>query len=453
MQKRIDKRIQPGLECSKVAFVPADKDSGVDRLATQPESATTGTDPTHAEWAGEVRYVARQPILDLHGRVHGYALLFRDGTDAVFRGDGAVAARTILDDTVLFGLERYTNGLTAFINCSAETLTERLVQVLPPGKTALLIPGSAQPTPRLLEACCELKASGFRLALDDFAWNPNIQPLLEIAEYVCVDFSLLDVAGREKLGPLLKQFSAAKVARKVETQKDFEQACAAGFTLFQGNFFCHPVLLKDRKVPTNRFFHFELLRHLNRDPFDLRKVADLVERDTSLTYRLLRLVNSPFCALRQEVRSIESALIIVGEATFRRVATLAILSELNNGRPSEILQTALVRARFCALSAGLCGSDPAEQYLLGMLSLLPAMLGLPMEALTPSLPLRSQIRDALEGTANPERNLLAWFELHERGDWAACDPIAEASHLTREQLAGCYADSIDWAKTTLSSAA
>jgi len=113
---------------------------------------TTRSEAAPADWAGEVRYVARQPILDTHGRVHGYGLLFRDGTDSVFRGDGAVATRTILDNTVLFGLERYTNGLPAFINCSAETLTERLVQVLPASMTVLIIPASAQPTPRLVQA-------------------------------------------------------------------------------------------------------------------------------------------------------------------------------------------------------------------------------------------------------------------------------------------------------------
>ena len=254
---------------------------------------------------------------------------------------------------------------------------------------------------------------------------------------------------RRNLRQRLSGISVLKVARKVEVQADCEQARAAGFNFFQGDYLCQPVLLKDRKVPTNRFLNFELLRHLNRDPVDLRKVSELVQRDPSLTYRLLRLVNSPFCAVRQEVRSIESALLIIGEATFRRVATLAILSELNTGQPPEILQMALLRARFCALAAASCTLDPAEQYLLGLLSLLPAMLGLPMEALTPSLPLRNEIREALEGTANGERGLLAWLERHERGDWAACDAIADANRLSARQLMRCYAEAIDWAGATV----
>lgn len=421
-------------------------------MANQPGSET-GTKTTAEEDTGEVRYVARQPIMDVHGRVHAYELLFRDGSDSVFRGDGAVASRTILDDTVLFGLDRYTNGLPAFISCSAETLTERLVMVLPPAKTALLIPAGAQPTPQLIDACQELKASGFRLALDDYAGNPKLQSLLECADYICVDFSSLGSESRQNIREQLSRLSVSKIARRVQTQADYEQAAAAGFTLFQGDYLRQPVLMKDRKVPNNRFLNFELLRYLNREPVDLHKVSELVQRDPSLTYRLLRLVNSPFCALRQEVRSIESALLIIGEAIFRRIATLAILSELNTGQPAEILQMALLRGRFCALAAERCPLDPAEQYLLGLLSLLPAMLGLPMEALTPSLPLRAEIREALEGAATPERSLLAWLESHERGDWPACDAIAQANYLRADQLICCYADAVVWARTTLLSAA
>jgi EAL and modified HD-GYP domain-containing signal transduction protein len=414
--------------------------------------SSNSTAPAHGDATGEMRYVARQAILDAQRRVHGYGLLFRDGSDAVFRGDGAIATRTILDDTVLFGLERYTNGLPAFINCSAETLTERLVKVLPPTRTALLIPAGAQPTPQLVEACAELKATGFRLALDDYAWDPKLEPLLRMADYICVDFSLLDSDARAKISGQFSGITVSKIAKRVQTLTDYEQAGAAGFTLFQGDYLCQPVLMKDRKVPTNRFLNFELLRHLNREPVDLKKVSELVHRDPSLTYRLLKLVNSPFCAVRQEVRSIDSALLIIGEATFRRVATLAILSELNSGQPAEILQMALLRARFCSLAASLCRLDSAEQYLLGLLSLLPAMLGLPMEALTPSLPLRGEIREALEGAATPERSLLAWFECHEHGDWTASDALARGNALSAEQLMACYTDAVVWAKATLQSA-
>ena len=120
-----------------------------------------------------------------------------------------------------------------------------------------------------------------------------------------------------------------------------------GFKLFQGYYFCRPLLMTNRKVPSNRLTQVEILLLLENETVDLERLTDLVKQDASLAYRLLRLVNSPMCAVRQEVQSIQSALLAVGEEMFRRMATLAITSELNANRPAEILRMAFVRGRFC----------------------------------------------------------------------------------------------------------
>jgi EAL and modified HD-GYP domain-containing signal transduction protein len=178
-----------------------------------------------------------------------------------------------------------------------------------------------------------------------------------------------------------------------------------------------------------------------------------LKRDPSLTYRLLRLVNSPMCAMRQEVRSIQAALLAVGEDAFRRMAMLAIASELNSGQPAEILRMAFVRGRFCELAAGICALDSTEQYLLGLLSLLPAMLRLPMAQLAPALPLREKIHQALLGEDNAERALLHWLECHEYGDWSTCDSVAHANGLDPEFLVACYAEAVLWAEAGVQSTA
>jgi EAL and modified HD-GYP domain-containing signal transduction protein len=374
-----------------------------------------------AEPVAGVRYVARQPILDLRGKVHGYELLFRDGPEAVFRGDGNVATRTMLDSTVLYGLGRLTAGLPAFVNCTEEALTRDLVHVMPSGMTVLEILEDIEPSRPVIEACRRLKAGGFRLALDDFLWRPGIEPLVEIADYIKIDFSMCDAAERRTLLNRLSRMTVALVAEKVETEEQVREARDEGF----------------------------MLRLMKNELLDLHELARLVERDTSLTYRLLRLMNSPACAMQQEVRSVRAALIAVGEETFRRMATLAIASELNAGKPAELLRMACVRARFCELAALFAGLDDTEQYLLGLLSLLPAMLRLPMRELAPSLPLRDEIRRALEGEKNTERSLLCWLEAHERGNWDMCDLIADRRDLRQEDLFQCYEEALGWAEAVL----
>ncbi len=406
---------------------------------------TMDMDTAQPELNGEARYVARQPILDLRGRVHGYDLLFRAAPEAVFRRDAELAAQTMLDNEVIFGLERLTNGLPAFIACTEQVLTDDSVLVLTPSLTVLGVPTSLEPSAKLIDACRALRLRGFRLALDDFSWRDERHPLLDQADYIRIDFRRFGEQEREQFarGSLN---SAVMVAQQVMTKEDQQQASAMDFTLFQGDYLCHPVLLKKRKVPASRLAHFEMVRELYHDPINIPKISELVRRDAALTYRLLRLVNSPIYGIYREIRSIEAAITVLGETTFRRVVSLAVLSELNTDQPAEILHIALARARFCELAARCFGQDAEEQYLLGMLSLLPAMLGVPMEEIVPMLPLRGQVCEALTGTLNPERQLLGWLEFHERGDWQSCDRIVAANNLNSSQLVHCYLEAASWAE-------
>jgi c-di-GMP-related signal transduction protein len=414
-----------------------------EQRSSQPLAASSQDCPI--ELVGSSRFVARQPILDRRGQVHGYELLYRKGNETAFSGDFELASRTVLDDTVLFGVERFTGGVLAFINCTSETVTEDLVRVLPSGMAVLELLESVEPSPDLITACVKLKSHGFKLALDDFVWAPKFAPLVELADYIKVDFLATPAAERRELLRRLKSKKAVLLAEKVETQEEYQQACLEGFTLFQGYYFCRPELVKNRKVPSNHLCHFEILRLLQTDPIDWDKLSRSVKRDESLTYRLLRLVNSVGYAVREEINSVRSALILLGEETFRRVATLAIATELNTGRPPEILKMAMVRARFCELAAVLCAFSSNEQYLLGMLSLLSAMLAVPMEELTPKLPLRKEIREALQGTANREGRMLEWLKGHECGDWSTCEAIVESSGLQQEKVNKCYSEAVLWA--------
>src|ERR1017187_2221044 len=222
------------------------------------------TDATPQAWVDDVRYVARQPILNLQGRVHGYELLFRNSPDAVAPGDRELATQTMLDNGVIFGLERFTNGLHAFVICTAEALTEKLVNVLAPAMTVLALPSSLEFTPALEEACLELKKQGFRIAIDDFNKKTKLHTIVKLADYVRVNFTRLNAEEREYLQQM-NFASNVLVAKRVDTQEDYREACAKGFTLFQGGLLlppcpaqeaqdsCQPALpLRDRQASASQ---------------------------------------------------------------------------------------------------------------------------------------------------------------------------------------------------------
>ena len=402
-----------------------------------------------AESEAVLRFMARQPILDTQSVVHGYELLFRDGPVPAYSGNRDFATRTMLDNTVIFGLDKLTAGLPAFVNCTSDSLIAQLVDVLPPDLTVLEIVETVEPTPELIAACIRLKAAGYRIALDEFHLEAEAPAAGGVGRLHQGGFCSYGRGGAAGVAQALKGTPAVLVAQKVETQEKYEQACAEGFKLFQGYYFCYPLPLKFRKIPANQSSHIQILRLLRQDPLDIHQLSELVKQDASLTHRFLQLVNSPLFAIRDTIRSIHSALVLVGDDAIRRIATLAITSEFNAKQPREILRMAIVRGRFCELAAPLCALDQQEQYLLGMLSLLPTMLRIPMADLVPALPLRDDIRNALLGAVSLESSLLRWVEVHERGEWVKCDAIAHTHGLDQLEMVVCYANAVIWADEVL----
>jgi c-di-GMP-related signal transduction protein len=415
-------------------------------------SEEEGLKPQQKDSAGQLLHcIARQPILDVAGHLHGYELLFRGDPHALaFQGDGIAATRSVLDNTLLFGLEHLSGGNPAFVNCTQEALENQLVAVLPPQQTVLEILETLKPTTELYEACRTLKSKGFTLALDDFLWHPEWDRFLDLVAYIKVDLSITTPDQRAEIIRRVGSRQIRLLAERVETPRDLQMATREGFTLFQGYYFSRPTLLQNHSVPANRLMQIEMLVALQEHPLNTAKVVALTKRDAALTYRLLRMVNSPLYGVSAEISSIRQALVLIGDEMFRRITTLAIASELRGHQSDELLRMAYSRGRFCETAAPLVHLAPAEQYLLGILSLLPAMLHLAMDRIVKTLPLRPQLRAALLGEPVPERALLDWLLAYESAQWDRCDALAKHAGWQTEAWPQLYADALQWAEASFS---
>jgi EAL and modified HD-GYP domain-containing signal transduction protein len=350
-------------------------------------------------------------------------------------------------------LKKLTGKMMAFVSCRWEDLSDQLAQKLPATLTVLEIPGNLAMPPELIAVCQQLKAEGFRFALDDFRGQAQFKSLLELAEFIKVDIERTSKDERRELFEQVRGKPIGTLAKNIDTQASYVRARDEGFELFEGYYFCEPVPVRNRRPPVNQILRIDILRALQQTPLEVHKISPLVKRDGPLTYQLLRLANSPLWAVRKEIDSIEQALMTVGDDAFRRIATTAIASEFNGNQPPELLCMAMVRGRFCEVAGAKRNLDPFIQYMLGLLSLLPAMQGQAMKDIAPTLPLGDEIRKALLGTKNPERVQLGWLEKCERGDWAGCDAAAEADSLNQQELAKIYVDAVAWAEAVLHSAA
>lgn len=391
------------------------------------------------------RFLARQPILDRERQVIGYELLFRSGWSNGFSGEPDDATRKMLDNVLVSGSDSLCSHTLAFVNCTRDSLINRLVTLLPTASTVLEILETVEPDKEVLSACYQLKSLGYRFALDDFVYTPGLKPFIELADYIKLDFRASDAAARSQIRASLTGTNAALVAEKVEDEAEFDTAVTEGFSYFQGYFFCRPTIVARHEISPNALNALRLLAALSRTPMNLGEIEQVVMADTSLCYRLLRMVNSPLYAIRKQVESIRRALIIVGENEFRKLAIVAMAGCMSKRHPHALLSLSLQRARFCELVAPLYGQNPTEQYLIGLLSLVDAILQLPMAVVADALPLRPMTRSALLGEQNAEALPLAVASRYETGKWG---PETSA---TNHELTQMYAESVRWAEDSLRS--
>jgi c-di-GMP phosphodiesterase len=397
------------------------------------------------------RFIARQPIFDARRNIFGYELLFRAGWENSFRGEVEDATRQILDNCLMLGIDFFAGKARAFINCTREALVGQQVLHLPPNRTVLEILETVEPDEDLLNACRALRSRGYVLALDDFLPRPEMRPLVEIADFVKVDFRITDTAIRREVHQMVRGTSAALLAEKVEDQDEFGRALEEGYEYFQGYFFCRPKIVANREIPPNWANYLSLLIELSKPTLNVPGIIRIVQSETSICYRLLRLANSAMAGVRNEVTSVRSAFMMVGEERFRTLVSLAVSSALGRDQPPALISLSLERARFCELVAPLTGQTSTEQYMMGMLSLVGAILQAPMELLLKSLPLRQEAKDALMGAVSPLSLPLRLVRSFETGEWEACAEAAQELGLSEELLTGIYMESIRWAAQALAS--
>jgi c-di-GMP-related signal transduction protein len=395
------------------------------------------------------RHLARQPILNTQRDLVGYELLFRDGWENHFTGERDAAVRKTLDNCVSIDIESLVGGGLAFVNCSREALLGRLMMLLPAATTVLEVLETVEPDDEVVKACAELRALGYRIALDDFVPRSEMRRLVEIADYIKVDFRASDVAERREIRRMVGDSKAAMLAEKVEDQEDFAIAIGEGFELFQGYFFCRPKLILGREIPPHRMNYMRLLVALARTPLNVDEVIDIIRLEPSLSYRVLRLANSPVWGIRSTVTSINEALMLVGEDRFRMLVSVVGSNMLGQGQPVALITLSLERARFCELVAPLIGENPTEQFILGLLSLLDAMTETPMEAIAKSLPLRPQAKEALMGVPNHTSLALRTIRSFESGVWSNCTLGSETLGIAEEMLTRMYVESVKWATESI----
>jgi EAL and modified HD-GYP domain-containing signal transduction protein len=396
-----------------------------------------------AKRPASTHFVGRQPILDRDFNLYGHELFFRPGTANEFSGDPETASKSVIDNS-LFLMPSESTHIT-FINCTRETLVSGVVTLLPPETTVLEILENIDADPEIMHCCRALRDSGYRFALDDFVVTETTLPFLEISEFIKIDFRATTTEDRQKIYSIASRAAITLIAEKVETEPDVELAWSEGCTLFQGYFFCKPIMISPRVIPQNELVYMRLLAELTREPANLREIESLTMSEPSICYRLLRLVNSVLYALPAPVESIRGAVMMIGDDEFRKLVTIALTNLAATSRSRAAIRVALERAKFCELLAPGLRESGSTLYLLGMLSLMDVVLNMPMRQVVDTLPVHPKIKSALLGGRNSLSVALDLVRAREAGGWLETTSIQEKIGLPGSIASKLYSNALQWA--------
>jgi EAL and modified HD-GYP domain-containing signal transduction protein len=363
--------------------------------------------------SNKLRFLGRQAILDKAMRLYGYELLFRSGTDNVFCGDFEDATNHIIDSCL--SMIACSSPKNLFINCTRDALVNMSVTLLPSRSVILEILETVTPDAELVRACRKLKQLGFRLALDDFTPQESKRELVDIADFIKVDFRASTPAVRREIYDMCRNKKAVFLAEKVETLAEVRTAQAEGNTFFQGYFHSRPEIISEAQIPANKYAYLQMFAALAKPVLDTREVEHLLLMEPSLCYRLLRLANSALYGLRYRISTIQAALIAVGDTAFRKLVTVVLAGRLYSSAPDQAVRQALERAHFCESLAPVLNESAEELYMLGMFSMMDRMLNVPMKQLLGLILLSPRTEEALLGSPAGLGRALELCKYYEHG--------------------------------------
>lgn len=393
--------------------------------------------------------LARQPIFDADLNLFAYELLFRstyENSSGVPMIDGDRATTEVINRTFLeLGLEKVLGNKRGFINLTRSFLTGERDLPFDNSQIVLEILEDIEIDDHILKSIIDLKNQGYVIALDDFIFKEELRPAVQAAEIIKIDLLALTEAELIEHVTILQKENVALLAEKVETEQQFELCKKLGFKYFQGYFFCKPTILNDKPLPDNKASALRILSELQKEDIDIDSIEMLISQDASLSYKLLRTLNSAAFGLPRKIESIRQGITMLGPKTIKSWVTIIAYSDAE-ASTSELLTTALVRAKMSELLAGSFDCIPDTAFLVGLFSPLDAILQKPMAELLDTIPLNDDVKNALLNGDGKLGNLLNFVIPYQQNE-----VMSIPNNVSIETLNNAYLEATEWTDEITSS--
>ena len=396
----------------------------------------------HLTPAGAI-YIGRQPIYDRDLNVVAYELLYRKSEQDNWADvtDGEHATTHVLNNAFMeIGFDALVGEYKAFINMPRGYIVSEQLLSLPPERVVLELLEDIAVDDEVVAAVQRLSQQGYIIALDDFVFHEKLVPLVQLADIIKIDLKALSSDSLVEHVKHLKKGDVRLLAEKVETQEEFDNCRQLGFDYFQGYFFSRPQIISSDKLPTNRLSILQLIARIYDPEVNFDELDHLISQDVTLSFKLLRVINSAAYALPRKIESMKQAVTILGVKNIRNWISMISFSGVDD-KPSELFRSSMIRAKMCenlALALGVRDSDSC--FTIGLFSNLDAIMDQPLTVLIMPLPLSTEIKQALlerEGMMGKTLNCVLAYE---QGDWEK----VVLDGLSPQQIRQAYAESLHW---------
>lgn len=402
-------------------------------------------------------FIGRQPILGRAGNIYAYELLYRNSEENSFPNINPEQATIslIVNTFLTIGVDQVAKGVPTFINFSGELLAQDLFLSLDPDLVVIEILEDVQITPALLRRLQVFKDEGFKMALDDFTLQDQYVKCPELFEYIDiikVDFMQNDEIEKARIKRFLKKYpKLILLAEKVETEADYQMALKDGYDLFQGYFFAKPEIIRSSEIPANTLVHLQIIDYFHKGSQSITALTELIMRDVSISYKLLRFINSLAFDIPRRISSIKQAIVLIGLNETKRWLQVLMLhdlgSELKNGRVTALVELSLRRARALELLAKYKGKSNKDEYFLtGMFSLIDAVMKRKWEDILPLLSLSDGIIQTLSGEETEITPYLQLIKAVERFEWEKVEKLADELGIPKKVLSDVYLEGLRWSQ-------
>lgn len=391
-------------------------------------------------------FYARQPVFESGNKIWAYSIYFRNGELDALPPEAAMAGAT---NSVLAALMGEDCGLPRIIKFTAQSLAYELPLLFPRESLVVELREELSSDAAAMEAIRRLKAKGYTLAVSHFSARPGAAALYALADIIWVDALTREEADMARLAAACRPFQARAGLMRIESPAVHKAGLGMGFSLFQGNFFQVPEMVRTRRLSSNHFSRLKLLQAIEQEEPDLKALAETVRADVALSYKLFGLLNSARFSFPAPIHSVQQALTLLGWEPLRTWIRLVILTDMTPaGKSSELPRAATVRGRFLELAAR--GADKADAprpeslFLAGLFSLLPALLDQPMLSILEGVRLPGEVTQALLDHEHPAALWLGLAKSFERADWAGVQAAIAGLGLNPLSVAQAYAQALAW---------